>query len=196
VPGRHINDQQVRIYMRLRTDHTQATGPPRVGCLSRPPRVSIMIRDRQAPRSNGGVIEPPRPSGQPMGPADRSDATGCTRPAPDHPLRRVGAAPSRPCRSISPTHARTACRGLEGSARVRSRRHRPTNPATRHGPVRFHRRRSLGVVVAGQRFEHRLYHFALACSGFDMPIDTKTGKSRPGDRAEAATSPINGGFGS
>jgi len=31
VPGRHINDQQVRTYMRLRTDHTQATAAAKAG---------------------------------------------------------------------------------------------------------------------------------------------------------------------
>ena len=31
MPGRHINDQQVRTYMRLHTDHTQATAAIKAG---------------------------------------------------------------------------------------------------------------------------------------------------------------------
>jgi hypothetical protein len=31
VTGRHINDQQVRLYMRLRTDHTQITAAAKSG---------------------------------------------------------------------------------------------------------------------------------------------------------------------
>jgi hypothetical protein len=37
----------------------------------------------------------------------------------------------------------------------------------------------LGVVVAGQRLEHRLYHFALACSGFEHVEIVLGGESYP-----------------
>lgn len=31
MPGRHVNDQQARTYMRLRMDHTQATAAAEAG---------------------------------------------------------------------------------------------------------------------------------------------------------------------
>jgi hypothetical protein len=37
----------------------------------------------------------------------------------------------------------------------------------------------LGVIVGGQRLEHRLYHFALACSGFEHVEIVLGGESYP-----------------
>jgi hypothetical protein len=37
----------------------------------------------------------------------------------------------------------------------------------------------LGVIIGGQRLEHRLYHFALACSGFEHVEIVLGGESYP-----------------
>ena len=102
--GRHVNDQQVRLYMRLRTDHMQITAAAKSGFsvatarrIDRDPRAPSAKKQRQIYRTRSdplaGVWDEDRPA-----------AAGRPGSAPDQPGRRTGAPPSR---GIGPSFRRT-----------------------------------------------------------------------------------------
>jgi hypothetical protein len=48
---------------------------------------------------------------------------------------------------------------------------RQEHPPGRIGLSDFTDMSALGITIAGERFDHRLYHFRLAFSGFELPSD-------------------------
>jgi hypothetical protein len=75
VTGRHINDQQMRLYMRLRTDHTQITASATAGL-----SVATGTRTEGGPRV-------PSAKKQRRAYRTRPDAASRLRPASDQPVR-------------------------------------------------------------------------------------------------------------
>ena len=169
MPGRHINDQQVRIYMRLRIDHMQATAAAKAG-------ISVATARR--------IEHDPRP------PSTRREARLYrTRPDPlaGHwdevvvpllqaapglrPVTILGELARRYPEQIGPFVRRTlerriaAWKALHGPARdvIFPQVQEPG----RMGLSDFTDASGLGVTIAGVVLEHRLYHFALAHSGFE-----------------------------
>ena len=169
MPGRHVNDQQVRLYMRLRTTRPQLTAAAMTGI-----SVATGRRIERDPRS----------------PSSRNDVRDYrTRPDPlaglwDEEIVPLleGAPRLRPVSILHELQRRyperidgTIRRTLERRIRQWRAMHGPERevmfPQT-HAPGRmglsdFTDMNGLGVVVGGQRFDHRLYHFALVYSGFE-----------------------------
>ncbi len=169
MPGRHINDQQVRLYMRLRADHSQVTSAAKAGL-----SVSTGRRTENDP-------QPPS--------AKRQRRTYRTRPDPLaglwdeevvpmlqaatglRPISLFDELVRRHPDRIGPSFRRTLERrvaewkALHGGDR--DVMFRQVQQPGRMGLSDFTDANDLGVIVAGQPLDHRLYHFALACSGFE-----------------------------
>jgi hypothetical protein len=169
MPGRHVNDQQVRLYMRLRTTRPQLTAAAMTG-------ISV---------ATGRRIER-----DPQRPSSRGDARDYrTRPDPlaglwDEEIVPLleGAPRLRPVTILHELQRRHPDR-IDGSVR-RTLERRIRQWRAMHGPERevmfpqthtpgrmglsdFTDMNGLGVIIGGQRFDHRLYHFALVYSGFE-----------------------------
>ena len=181
MPGRHINDQQVRTYMRLHTDHTQATAAVKAG-------LSVATARR--------IDHDPRPPS-----AKKQRRTYRTRPDPlaglwdEEIVPLLRAAPGlRPITLFDELARRHP--GRIGASFRRTLERRVAEWKALHGsdqdvifpqiqqPGRmglsdFTDANGLGVIVGGQPLEHRLYHFALACSGFEHAEIVLGGESYP-----------------
>ena len=179
--GRHINDQQVRLYMRLRTDQTQTTAAAKSGL--------SVATGRRAERD-------PRPPG-----AKKQRRSYRTRPDPLAGLWDEEIVPMLQAASglrpislfdelarrypdrIGPSFRRTLERrvaewkALHGADR--DVMFRQIQQPGRMGLSDFTDVGDLGVIVGGQHLEHRLYHFALACSGFEHVEIVLGGESYP-----------------
>ena len=181
MPGRHINDQQVRTYMRLHTDHTQATAAVKAG-------LSVATARR--------IDHDPRPPS-----AKKQRRMYRTRPDPlaglwdEEIVPLLRAAPGlRPITLFDELARRHP--GRIGASFRRTLERRVAEWKALHGsdqdvifpqiqqPGRmglsdFTDANGLGVIVGGQPLEHRLYHFALACSGFEHAEIVLGGESYP-----------------
>ena len=169
MPGRHVNDQQVRLYMRLRTTRPQASAAAMTG-------ISVATGRR--------IERDPRP------PSSRIKAREYrTRVDPlegiwdGEIVPMLEQAPGlRPVTILRELVRRYPDRIGDGVRRTLERRIRIWRAV--HGPEReamfpqahipgrmglsdFTDMRGLGVVVAGEALDDRLYHFALAYSGFE-----------------------------
>lgn len=169
MPGKPVNDQQVRVYMHDRTRHTQRTAAARAG-----------FSERTARR----IEADPRP------PSRRRIERG--RTVPD-PLAEVWQPLLVPILERDPAvQAITLLRHLQMIApeafpddRVRRTLERRVRDwRALHGAPRdvifrqsaepgrlalsdFTDASELGVTIGGERLRHRLYHFALAYSGWE-----------------------------
>jgi hypothetical protein len=169
MPGRHVNDQQVRLYMRLRTTRPQATAAAMAG-------ISVATGRR--------IERDPRPPSSRREPRDYR-----TRPDPleglwdEEVVPMLEAAPALRPITILRELARRHPDRLDDSVRRTLERRIRTWRAL-HGPERevmfpqahvpgrmglsdFTAATSLAVTIAGQPLDHRLYHFALVYSGFE-----------------------------
>ena len=169
MPGRHVNDQQVRLYMTTRIIRPQATAAAMAG-------ISVATGRR--------LERDPRP------PSSRKEARDYrTRPDPLEGLwdeeivpMLAGAPALRPITILRELARRYPERIDNGVRRTLERRIRTWRAA--HGPERevmfrqvhlpgrmglsdFTDMNGLGVTIAGVALEHRLYHFALVYSGFE-----------------------------
>ena len=167
VPGTHITDQQARLYMKLRRTHTRQVASAKAGFssssgarLDADPRLPSI---KQAPRGRR------RPD--PLAAVWESEIVPMLRAEPGlrpitilHEMLRRHA-------DLSPDVRRT----LERRVRLWQALHgaerdvifRQTHPPGRQGLSDFTDMASLGLTIAGEPLEHRLYHFCLAFSGWE-----------------------------
>ena len=179
--GRHINDQQVRLYMRLRTDHTQITSAAKSGLslatgkrIDRDPRAPSAKKQRRIYRT--------RPD--PLADVWDEEIVPLLQAAPGlRPISLFDELARRHPDRIGPSFRRTLERrvaewkALHGADRdVMFRQMRQPG---RMGLSDFTDVSEFGVIIGGRRFEHRLYHFALACSGFEHVEIVLGGESYP-----------------
>ena len=181
MPGRHVNDQQARTYMRLRMDHTQATAAAKAGL-----SVATARRIERDPR-------PPSTKSAPRPYRTRPDPLAGLWDEEIVPL--LQAAPGlRPITLLAELAQRHPGR-VDASLR-RTLERRVARWKALHGPDRdvifpqiqqpgrmglsdFTDASTLGVTIAGAAFDHRLYHFALAYSGFEHAEVVLGGESYP-----------------
>jgi hypothetical protein len=166
LPGSHITDHQARRYMTLRRTHGRATAAAMAGF---------------SPSTGGRIEADPRP------PSERAAPRGRRRPDPlaavweSEIIPMLEAAPGlRPVTLLEELRRRHPDlpggirRTLERRLRHWQALHGPArevifrqdHPPGRQGLSDFTEATSLGVTIAGQPFEHRLYHFRLAFSGW------------------------------
>ena len=169
MPGKHINDQQVRLYMKNRTTRSQESAAAIAG-------FSVATGRR--------IERDPRPPSSRKAPRDYR-----TRPDPFDGLwdaeivPMLNAAPDlRPITILREMNRRHPDRIDERMRRTLERRmrtwkalHGPDQPVMfpqihtpgRMGLSDFTDMNGLGVTIAGDPLDHRLYHFALTYSGFE-----------------------------
>lgn len=181
MPGSHVNDQQVRLYMTHRKTHSQRTAAAKTG-------ISVATARR--------IERDPRPPSSRKKPRDYR-----TRHDPlegvwdEEVLPLLIAAPGlRPVTIFRELTRRHPDRFDEAVRRTLERRIRLWR--AEHGPARevmfpqihepgrlglsdFTDMTSLGVTIAGRKLKHRLYHFALAYSGFEHGEIVLGGESYP-----------------
>ena len=167
MPGRHVNDHQMRLYMKLRQTHSTPVAAAKASI-----SVATAYRIEQDPRL----------------PSQKKTARGRRRP---DPLAEIFDAEVVPLLQASPGIRAIAVfeemmrrhpeldegvrRTLE--RRIRSWRavhgeeqdviFRQTHEPGRLGLSDFTDMGCFGITIAGQPLEHRLYHFRLAYSGFE-----------------------------
>jgi len=169
MPGRHINDQQVKLFMTFRIAHTQQTAAAKAGISVATAR---RIETRPPTDSDSGKKRSYRTRADPLAGIWDEEIVPLLQASPR--LRSV-------------TIYEELCRGLpdrvdHGVRRTIERRIREWRAL--HGAERsvmfpqvqipgrmglsdFTDANALGVTVSGQAFPHRLYHFAMAYSGFE-----------------------------
>ena len=168
MPGRHINDQQVRLYMRLRTDHMQATAAAKAGLsiatarrIDGDPRPPSIRKQRRAYRTR------PDPLGDLW-----EEVAAMLNAAPGlRPITLFDEMVRRHPDRVGPSFRRTLERRVAGWKALHGADRDVIFPQVQQ-PGRmalsdFTDMGDLGVMIGGQPLPHRLYHFALACSGFE-----------------------------
>lgn len=167
LPGRHVTDHQMRLYMTFR----QIDGP-RVAAAKASISAATAYRfehDHRLPRDKATVRDRRRPD--PLAAFFDSEVVPMLKAAPD--LRAVAIFGEMQRRH--PDLPAGVRRTLE--RRIRSWRalhgaeqaviFRQVHEPGRMGLSDFTDMAVLGVTIAGERLDHRLYHFRLACSGFE-----------------------------
>jgi hypothetical protein len=166
VSGRHITDQQVKLYMKFRQTHTQQAAAAKAGFsthtgarLGADPRLPS---EKLAPRGRR------RPD--PLAPFWESEIVPMLSAAPE--LRPISVLREMQRRHGEfPDHVR---RTLERRIRLWMALHGPEqevifrqeHPPGELGLSDFTHGSALGVSIAGVPLDHRLYHFRLAFSGW------------------------------
>ena len=168
--GQHITDQQVRLYMKHRSRHTQATAAAKAG-----------FSDRTARRLEADPEARSRRKAEPRTWRTREDPFADVWASDIAPM--IEAAPSlRPITILNELARRYPERDWVPSRRTLERKIRTWK--AEHGPDRevifrqdhppgqmgfsdFTDARELAVTLAGQPFDHRLYHFAMVFSGWE-----------------------------
>ena len=167
--------------MRLRTDHTQITSAAKSGLslatgkrIDRDPRAPSAKKQRRIYRT--------RPD--PLADVWDEEIVPLLQAAPGlRPISLFDELARRHPDRIGPSFRRTLERrvaewkALHGADRdVMFRQMRQPG---RMGLSDFTDVSEFGVIIGGRRFEHRLYHFALACSGFEHVEIVLGGESYP-----------------
>jgi len=167
VPGRHVNDHQMRLYMK----HRLTEGPPVAAA-----RAGFSLATAYR------IEEDPRLPSQKKAPRERRRPDPLAEFFDSEVVPMLQAAPGiRPLAVLEemlrrhPDLSRTVRRTLERRIRAWRAVHgqerdvvfRQVHEAGRLGLSDFTEMDRLGVTVAGVVLEHRLYHFRLACSGFE-----------------------------
>jgi hypothetical protein len=169
VPGRHITDQQAKLYMKLRQTHIRQTAAAMAGFststgarLDADPRLPSA---RRQPRSRR------RPD--PLEAYFESEIVPMLEAAPGlRPITILGEMQRRHPGAF-PDHLR---RTLERRIRLWRALHGPEqevifrqeHPPGQQGLSDFTDASELGVTIAGVPLEHRLYHFCLAFSHWEF----------------------------
>jgi hypothetical protein len=169
VPGTRITDQQMRLYMQFRQTHTQATAAAKAGLSERSAR--RFERDPRLPSQKAADRRP----------ETRPDPLAVIWAGEVVPL--LEAMPGlRPITILEELERRHPERDWTRQRRTLERRIRRWKAL--HGPEReivfrqahppgaqalsdFTDAGPLAVTIAGAPLAHRLYHFALACSGWE-----------------------------
>ncbi len=169
MPGRHVNDQQVRLYMKLRSTRSQLSAAAMTGI-----SVATGRRIERDPR-------PPSSCKESRGYRTRSDPLEGIWDAEIVPMlaEAPGLRPVTILRELARRHPDRIGQGVRRTLERRIRTWRAMHGPERavmfpqvHAPARmglsdFTDMNGLGVIVAGQPLDHRLYHFALVYSGFE-----------------------------
>lgn len=177
MPGTHITDRQARLYMHLRTTHTRQIAAAKAGFststgarLDADPRLPSQ---QQAPRGRR------RPD--PLVAVWDSEIVPLLQATPGlRPVSILGEICRRHA-DVSPSIRRT----LERRVRAWQAQHGPErevifrqeHPPGRQGLSDFTDATALGVSIAGEKLEHRLFHFRLAFSGWQHALVVLGGES-------------------
>jgi transposase InsO family protein len=167
VPGRHVTDHQMRLYMKLRQTHSTSAAAAKASI-----SVATAYRIEKDPRLPSQKREP-RGRRRPDPLADIFDAevVPLLKAAPG--IRPVAVFEEMMRRH--PELGEGVRRTLERRVRAWRAVHgeeqevifRQVHEAGRLGLSDFTDMASFGVTIAGQPLDHRLYHFRLAYSGFE-----------------------------
>ena len=177
MPGRHITDQQAKLYMNLRRTHTRETAAAKAGFGA----------------STGGRLD-----ADPRMPSQKRTPRGRRRPDPlaeyweSEIVPMLLASPGlRPITVLGEMQRRHAGfsdvlrRTLERRIRLWQALHGPErevifrqeHPPGQQGLSDFTDAAALGVSIAGAPLDHRLYHFRLAFSGWEYASVVLGGES-------------------
>ena len=168
LPGRHVTDRQMRLYMKFRRTEPVPIAAAKAGFST-----ATAYRIAQDPRPPSEwtpprETAPTRPAGGCLGQRGRAAAAGLARAAADRPLRG-DAPPASRAQCRDPADAGAADPLLAGAAWARAGGDLP--PGARARPARACRTSptcaTSAVTIAGQPLDHRLYHFRLLYSGFE-----------------------------
>jgi hypothetical protein len=166
VPGKHITDQQAKLYMNLRRTHTRQTATAKAGFSA-----STGARLDADPRLPSQKRQPRgRRRADPLEPFWDSEIVPLLEAAPG--LRPITIFDEMRRRHPG-TFAESWRRTLERRVRLWQALHGPErevifrqeHPPGQQGLSDFTDATELGVTIAGVLLEHRLYHFRLAFSG-------------------------------
>jgi hypothetical protein len=169
VPGDRITDQQVRLYMHCRRTNTQRLAAAKAGFSERSGR--RIERDPRLP-SDKAADRAKVPPPDLLGAVWISDLLPLLEAMPSlRPITLLEELERRHPERDWARHRRT----LERRVRTWKALHGPereiifrqAHPPGAQAQSDFTDASSLGVTVEGQRLDHRLYHFALAHSGFE-----------------------------
>ncbi|RYY07964.1 MAG: IS21 family transposase, partial [Alphaproteobacteria bacterium] len=169
MPGRHINDQQVRLYMTARLTRPQTTAAAMAGI-----SVATGRRIERAPRppSAHKKARHYRTRIDPLEGLWDQTVVPMLEAAPGlRPITVLGELDRRHPDRITPAIRRTLERRMRAWKALNGPEKEVMFPQT-HSPGRmglsdFTDMAELGVHVAGVPLAHRLYHFALVYSGFE-----------------------------
>ena len=169
MPGGHINDQQVRTYMRLRTDHPQMTAAAKAGLSAATARrIDLDPRPPSAKKQRRSWRTRPDPLD---GLWDEEVVPLLTAAPGLRPITLFDELARRHPERVGPSFRRTLERRVAHWKALHGSNLKVIFPQIqqpgRMGLSDFTNGNGLGVVVGGQPLEHRLYHFALAFSGFE-----------------------------
>jgi len=167
VPGTHITDQQARLYMNLHRTHTRQTAAAKAGFST-----STGARLDAAPRMPSQTHTPRgRRRPDPLAAFWESEILPMLQATP-------GLRPITVLREMQRRHAECSDdlrRTLERRIRLWQALHGPErdvifrqeHPPGQQGLSDFTDTSELGVAIAGEGLDHRLYHFRLAFSGWE-----------------------------
>ncbi|SDR62481.1 Integrase core domain-containing protein [Paraburkholderia tuberum] len=167
MPGRHVNDHQMRLYMKHRLHEGAPRAAARAGF-----SVATAYRIEEDPRLPSQKKAPrERRRVDPLAEISDAEIVPLLKSAPG--IRPVGVLEEMLRRH--PYLSRGVRRTLERRIRVWRALHgeerevmfRQVHEPGRLGLSDFTEMQSPGVTVAGIVLDHRLYHFRLACSGFE-----------------------------
>jgi hypothetical protein len=177
VPGRHITDQQAKLYMTLRRTHSRETAAAKAGfSASTGARVDADPRMPSQKRAPRGRRRP-----DPLAEYWDSEIVPLLQATP-------GLRPISVLREMQRRHAGFSDdlrRTLERRIRLWQALHGPErevifrqeHPPGQQGLSDFTDAAELGVSVAGVPLDHRLYHFRLAFSGWEQASVVLGGES-------------------
>ena len=178
MPGDRITDRQVTRYMTLRRTHTQEAAAAKAGISVRSARriEADPVLPSQKPRRRWRSRS--RSARRRLGERGRAAPGRHTRAAGHH-----GAAAS--CRTSIPAASTACCAPCSGGSGSGGRCPGPPREVffpQAHAPGRlglsdFTDAGGLGVTIAGVPLAHRLYHFALAFSGWEHAEVVEGGES-------------------
>jgi hypothetical protein len=167
LPGLHINDHQMRLYMSYRQTLSPEAAAAKAGFSTA--SAYRIEADPRLPSQKPAPRDRRRPD--PLAPYWDVEIVPILKAAPG--IRAIGvlAELRRRHPELNPNIRRTlerrirAWRALEGPEQdvIFRQEHEPG----RLGLSDFTDTSALGITIAGQPFDHRLYHFRLAFSGFE-----------------------------
>ncbi|MGH7106882.1 MAG: IS21 family transposase [Acetobacteraceae bacterium] len=169
MPGRHITDQQAKLYMKLRQTHTRQTAAAMAGFSAN--TGARLDADPRLPTSRHQPRGRRRPD--PLEPYFEGEIVPMLEAAPGlRPVTVFGEMQRRHPEAFAENLRRTLerrirlWRALHGPAREVIFRQEP--PPGQQGLSDFTDASELGVTIAGSPLEHRLYHFCLAFSNWEF----------------------------
>jgi len=167
LPGRHVTDHQMRLYMKFR----QTDGPP-VAAAKASISAATAYRfeqDRRLPSHKATVRGRRRPD--PLAAFFEAEVVPMLQAAPELRAVAIFEEMQRRHADLQPGARRTlerrirAWRALHGAEQEVM--FRQVHEPGRMGLSDFTDMADLGVTIAGEGLDHRLYHFRLAYSGFE-----------------------------